>query len=191
MLASGRTRTPLVKTAVLTVSAPVTLALVRVREAFGAATTEAGLDGLGSVVAPLATLQRLLDLATSIPSGQGSTFVASFLVWMPRSLWPTKPDGFGTTLTAKLEPALLPLGHSMAAHSGGEWFYNFGYFGLVLMVLVLGVLIRLLDDGLLSLSTGAVNSRRRLLMVLFLVVAIASVPTLMWAGTFTFVSACS
>ena len=64
---------------------------------------------------------------------------------VPRAVWPSKPVGFGAALTAFLEPSETVHNLNLAALSSGEWYFDFGWPGLFLMVLVLGWLVRWLD----------------------------------------------
>lgn len=184
--ACGRADSRLVKVLTLAGIIPVTMALVRFREG---AQRELGyqgseVDGLGSAVSPLSTFGRLID--QNVSDANGEPFIASLLFWVPRSMWEGKPLGLGSALTAELEPQLLFVGHSMAAQGPGEWFFSFGWLGVIAMVPVLTLGLRLLDRLLSHTFGRPLESRRDLVLLLAVIFLVCEVPVLAWSGTFTY-----
>lgn len=142
-----------------------------------------------SMVSPLGDFGRVLSTPALDGVGDGSTFFATLVSFIPRAVWPEKPIGFGAELTARLEPEMVSVGHSMAALSAGEWYFNFGMFGLLAMTGVLGFLIRTLDLRLLSALSGeAASTRRQVIQLVSLVFLIGGLADLAWVGSFTFVT---
>lgn len=175
-----------VKFAALLGVGPLLAVFVRMREGMVTSSSQS-LDGLGSVVNPLRDL-GLVEQAVNggtLGPGYGSTFFATLVSWVPRSVWPEKPIGFGSVLTDYFHPELRPVGYSMAAHSSGEWIFNFGMLGLVLMALVIGFLVQRLDRELLTVGGGRLT-HGKFLTVAVVVVLAAEIPSLMWVGSFTF-----
>lgn len=117
--------------------------------------------------------------------GWGDTFWAAATIWVPRDFWPTKPLGFGTELTGLLRPESLSFGHSMVATAFGEWFWNFGWWGVPLMVVFVGWAIRWLDQRR-NMAFGPLASRPSLLLAVLVVVAISTVTGFVWGGLHSF-----
>lgn len=63
--------------------------------------------------------------------------IFTFFVFIPRSIWPDKPYGFGFEYTMQnLDAYLIDAGHSIAATLVGEHLYYLGYFGLITSLIV-------------------------------------------------------
>lgn len=165
---------------------PVTYFLVRFRED---AQRDMGyssqhVDGLGSAISPIKTLARLLD--EQVTGLNGESFLASAFFWIPRSMWEGKPLGLGSAITAELEPQLRAVGHSMAAQSVGEWYFNWGWWGVVAMMPTLALIFRLLDGFLARRLAAPLRTRRDLLWLMGALFLVAEVPVLAWSGSFTY-----
>jgi hypothetical protein len=182
----GRT----VKGAILLMSVPTLVILSQTRVAFTAQLNpdQGSITGFESATSPLITFARLLEMHAQTPLAWGSTFWASAVALVPHSIWPNKPPGFGAVLVPIFDPELVGTGHSEAALSHGEWLYNFGPIGLVLMVLVLGPIVRVIDRWLESTESGPVWDRPRLLSYVGAAIAAAGLVDLVWVGTFTWVA---
>lgn len=180
----GRT----VKAGVITAIWPALVFLIYAREQFGIATYGQALDGTGSITEPLLDFGRLITLFGRglLPLGDGSTLIVSALFFVPRALWPTKPLGFGALLTQILEPASTVPDLSLAAHLGGEWFYDFGYPGFVAMVLVIGWAIARLDRYAARRLSVPLTSRHAIVGLATAALLVAAIPDLEWVGTFTY-----
>lgn len=188
---TSRVRTRLTKALMVALILPILGLLIALRETQTAMATGEKLDGMGSIVNPFRDLELLYvyGQSGSLSFGYGSSFIESALFWVPRSLWPAKPPGFGTVLTEIFHPELLSVGHSMAALHLGEWYYNFGALGWALIIPGLGLLIRFIDLRLIA--TIRIGTLHRVSDVLRLVIwatLSAEIPSLVWVGTFTYLS---
>ena len=96
--------------------------------------------------------------------------------------------GFGAVLVPILDPRLVGTGHSEAALAHGEWLYNFGLIGLVLMIPVLSVIVRAIDAWLEAVNSRPILDHRRLLAFVGASIAAAGLVDLVWVGTFTWVA---
>ncbi|WP_173154622.1 hypothetical protein [Phytohabitans suffuscus] len=189
---SQRLRSQLVKPAVILGSAPVLLMFGAMRkdavrqDVPGAQVVSS--TGLESVSSPLQDFGILLDYyhAGLVEPGWGHTFWVAVVSLVPRGLWPTKPPGFGAELTQLLNPALVQSGHSDAALFMGEWLFNFGIAGLVLMVPLVGLAVRAVDSFLQWSAGRPLTSRHALFAYAAALIVAAGLPDLMWVGTFTF-----
>lgn len=142
---------------------------------------QASAAGLGSLVNPLATYGQLID--EHITSGHGSTFLAEAVVLVPRSLWAGKPVQFGQLLVERLHPEAI--GHtnlSIPALNEGEWYYNFSWFGLALMVLCIGWLIRQVDRRIARVNLTGTRHAGRVFELVLLATLIGSISDLAWGG---------
>lgn len=146
--------------------------------------------GLGSVYSPLDTWGELIGPLTPEQREQfgprwGATFVNTALLPVPRVLWEDKPKGFGAELTEVLEPELVSAEHSEAALVQGEWYANFGYAGLALMVPVIGVALAYLDRWHARLVGSRMRLPRSWWSVAVLACIVSSLGELYWVGSFT------
>jgi len=147
-------------------------------------------DGLASVYSPLETFGRMLgplepEVRDQLGPRWGGTFVNSFVMPVPRSMWPDKPDGFGFELTLVFEPKSAKIGHSMAALLQGEFYANFWFFGLPILVLVMGPFLTFLDRWHARLAWSRFERDRDFYSLAVLVCVVSSLGELCWVGTFT------
>lgn len=145
--------------------------------------------GIESVVWPQ---RRFFDVLQGITDGTlelgwGQTFANSLVAWVPRGIWEGKPVGFGYELTAIYRPELLPFGHSEAALLYGEFVYNFGVFGLLMLTGVCGVSILMLDRLLVAAQGSARESLTSLVAEAALIIVVACLLDLVWVGTWTYI----
>jgi hypothetical protein len=186
---SRRLRTRIVKGLTVLASAPVLLILADIRnDALRANHPDVEVTGTGleSMAGPLKAVGMLLDYydAGILTLAWGKTFWAALIWFIPRPLWPTKPIGFGAELVSILHPQLVNTGHSEAALFQGEWLYNFGLAGLVLMVPVVGLAIWAVDRSLTRVAARPLTNARALLWYATAIVVIAGLPDLVWVGSF-------
>lgn len=103
--------------------------------------------------------------------------IFTLFVYIPRSIWPTKPYGFGFEYTVKnLGSGLASAGHSIAATFIGEHLYYLGYWGVItslLMAYLIAALCRI---------TYHMASLRGFGVV----VVASSIPVLLWGGMTSF-----
>lgn len=142
--------------------------------------------GPDSDVGGLWTYSRLVELGDRLEFGWGETFASTLVAWIPREIWNEKPFGLGFDLTLLLEPQLAPYGHSLVATVFGEWYFNFGWWGIPAFVLMVGPAIRWLDrrqlDDIDNPSQRSFDVMKSVLMA----AAIGAIPHLVWSGTHTF-----
>lgn len=165
-------------------SIPAALAFLSyLRVQFGIRTTGHAMGGLDSVVFPLRDFGRVVYLHSvgAYDFGYGSTFWASLVFWVPRAIWEEKPDGFGRVLTAIFDPALLEVGQSYAALIQGEFYYDFGWAGVILLVPVVALTLRCFDTWWRSL--GGANTPRDVLLLTAIALLLVDMPNLIWGGT--------
>jgi hypothetical protein len=152
--------------------------------------TGSGLEGVMSPLARLSDLIRLDrsrgPLASEIGDANGETFLVALIPWLPRSWWPDKPYGFGRELAILLTP--YDDLHSEAALTHGEWYYNFGYLGFILMVPLHGVALSWLDRLMLSQTARGRRSSNIPVRSLVPVVLAAGLADYVWMGAFTYMS---
>ncbi|GAA4994825.1 hypothetical protein GCM10023317_23770 [Actinopolymorpha pittospori] len=175
------------KALVLAATAPALWVLVQAREALGRTMYgETGLDGLGSITAPLHLFARMLAEGDDLPRAYGSTFWAALVTQVPRELWASKPPGLGLVLAEHFAPQLASIGGTLAPLSAGEWFYNFGLLGVALMIPVLGLAIRLADTWLIRVVRRPLQTRTRLLSLTAAIITAGGIGDLLWGGTHTY-----
>ena len=190
MLASLHYRTLKVKIGLLLITAPAIAYLAAQRlshlqEVRGAAA--GGGEGLGSVVGPLVSSALIVDarLSGEIPASMGSTLWSALVVWVPRSVWPDKPVGFGAEMVSVTQPHLARArGFSDAALITGEAVWNFGLaFAFVLLAAVALALRGL--DGWLERNDGRPVGLESKVNAALIVSLSASMLNLVWGGFFT------
>jgi hypothetical protein len=159
-------------------------------------------DGLESMYSPLDTWTELATVsddelrrtgAADIGPRWGTTFLTTAALPVPRSVWEDKPKGFGAELTEILRPTLLrekriAEEHSMAGLVTGEFFVNFGLYGLVVLPFVIGWFLAKLDQAHLRLSRTGLRNVDDWWKATILVCLVTSLGDLFWVGTFTFLA---
>lgn len=147
-------------------------------------------DGLASVYAPLETWARMIgplapEQRDLLMPRWGETFINTAVLPIPRSMWDSKPIGFGAELTEVFEPKLVKSSHSMAGLTHGEWYANFGYPGLALMVLVIGWFLVWLDRWHSRLAWSNFESDSDWWSLAILICVVSGLGELYWVGSFT------
>ena len=83
-----------------------------------------------------------------------------------------------------LTPSMIGIdGFSTVALAQGEWLYNFGFFGLVFMLPVVGFGIRALDAWLTTASLRRVQTNRQLLSLCAAICLAGGMADLAWGGS--------
>lgn len=147
---------------------------------------EAENDGLESVISPLEMFAQLT--ADEPEYAFGHTFFATSVIYVPRALWEDKPVGFGRELARKyatpLAFELTPI--SYAALSQGEWYWNFGWAGLLSMMPALAWFVWWIDRRLAAaLANNSGSIQDGLVALLYTLLAVGLVD-LFWTGTFAY-----
>jgi hypothetical protein len=181
-----------VKAAILLALAPTLLLMAASRESLVQDLNPYGLNenaGTGSIAAPVSTGSRVIELIDSgvVAAANGSTYVASAVAAVPRSLWPDKPIGWGKEITLYTRPELATTIHSEAATGFVEPYWNFRVLGIFMIVPLIGLGVRAIDALLRrphrlrpTLGTVLVGTCGLLLA--------SSLPDFIWGGSFTFVT---
>jgi hypothetical protein len=189
VIAQQRTSTRLLKPMAVAAVIPALLvfaAVGRARTSDDPRTAHSSGSGLGSLVNPIATYGSLID--QHITDGGGSTLTAEAVILVPRAVWPNKPVQLGRTLAVRLAPEIAAVSSlSMAAMPQGEWYYNFGWLGVVIMMLALGLIIRWLDRWLASCSGRDLAERHAIYLFIAVAVLVGSISDLAWGGTATWI----
>lgn len=142
-------------------------------------------EGIGSVVGPLVSYSRIIDssLSGGIRPVWGETYLNALTLWIPRSLWPSKPIGFGAEMVAVTQPHLAGRpGFSDAALFGGELVWNFGVLGAFLIIPVIVLLIHRLDK-LVPTIVNRSGQPGSVLKRIGVVVLISSLIHFVWGGS--------
>ena len=93
------------------------------------------IDSLSKLIAPhghIQTLSRVLDTAENAPPLYGTSLWESILFFIPRFIWESKSDLYGTLIIQNW--AGLPTYFQMAPTNVGELIAHFGYVGLLGMI---------------------------------------------------------
>ena len=147
--------------------------------------------GLESVYDPIDKFGYILS-EPNYPGGgtigprYGATFVNSLFMPIPRSMWETKPKGFGAELTELITPQLVRINQSWAALFYSEWYANFGYVGLAIAPVAVGWFIARLDRTHARLARSRLATPKDWWDTVVLVCLVTSLGDLFWAGTFTY-----
>lgn len=150
-------------------------------------------DGLASVYSPLETFGIIIEPKSATDQAllgprHGATFVNALVLPVPRSMWDDKPDGFGRELVGALQIEGMSEEHSEAGLIQGEWYANFSYWGLALMVPVIGWFMAALDRVHCRLVASKLRSPSDWWIAVALLCAVSSLADLYWVGTFTWFS---
>lgn len=179
------------KLSVILATAPAVLFLMQFRLK-AVAELHPGVDtnesGLESMLSPLPSFAKLLQVASSgvMEEGLGRTFLVALVVLIPRSVWPSKPAGFGTELAYYISPDAYNTGHSDAALIAGEFFFNFGYLGIVLMIPAVGLLVVWFDRMLYRAASQPIDNIYGGLKYASLLVSCCGLIDLVWVGLFSY-----
>ena len=112
----------------------------------------------------------------SRPYLMGSGYVPAFLFWIPRSIWPDKPDASGWVITQMYYNESRPE-NNLAPIFIGEAYCNFGVLGVVVVLFITGKFVRLLNTYLVT------NSHNQVLWLAWLLASPDFASE--WRGDFT------
>lgn len=181
---SIRQRTRLLKVSAVVLT-PIAAALLTNLRAERLGGGEADID---SDVGGIWTFARLIAMGQDLDFAEGHSFYATSVIWFPRDWWEVKPFGLETEIVRFLEPQLAGYYHSMVATVFGEWYYNFGWWGVAFMALPVGLAIRWLDRRRERVVESPLDTRTSILWAVLLIAAVATTTDLVWSSTFTFAS---
>ncbi|WBB94165.1 hypothetical protein [Verrucosispora sp. WMMC514] len=176
------------KTIIVGGAAPALLFLAALRAGGPGSTIDA--DGFGSAVSPFSSFAHLwqLDIWGYLPHAAGSTFWAAAVALVPRAMWPDKPVGFGSEIVPYLSPELAGTEHSAAALWHGEWLFNFGGWGLLVMIPVIGLAVRGIDRLLIRAAARPLTTPASLAGFVAAILAMVGLFDLLWVGSFTYMT---
>lgn len=148
--------------------------------------------GLSSMLAPYFTLIEVL-LRVGMPGSLrefefrwGKSLISGLLFWVPRWIWPSKPLALGHQYTLWFRPDQAPWGHTMVASYLGEFYVDFGFLGLLMVPLILGIVLRTLDTAIYQLAAGPRGSHiKYCLRLVSTSIVVAGIADYVWGGTAT------
>lgn len=85
-----------------------------------------------------------LRIPSDHPYLMGSGFVPAFTFLIPRAIWPEKPVSTGFLLTTLWYGTEKPE-NNLAQTIVAEWYANFGYFGVPVGMMIIGIMVRTLN----------------------------------------------
>lgn len=191
--AAYRFRYKLVKVVLLFATAPVLIYLAHRRVEFTAqlnVNQTGNVSGFESVISPLSRFGDLLygSHNGTVDPHYLSSFFATLVAFVPRTLWPEKPPGFGAVLADYFYPGSSSHGYSAVALSQGEWVWAFGIAGPIIMLPVLGISVRMADRIANQCRSQQDMTISGLVKLAMLTVIISGMPDLLWGGTFNFIT---
>lgn len=111
----------------------------------------ANLSTLGAIAGELSVSQCvhyiMEDIHTDGISGGASLVGPVITMPIPRAIFPDKPELTSARIMMKYLPYDAENGFYLAPTIFGDWLYNFGYPGLLIISLLLGLMIRRIDKG--------------------------------------------
>ena len=147
--------------------------------------------GLGSLYSPVRDFVAIVKAdeygrIQHFSRRYGGTFVDALLAPVPRVLWPDKPEGLGRVLVHHLAPEVRHPGHSLAGTAWAEWFINFGWWGIVVMVPCTALALIVVDAMLARRTRGTPRTFEELIWAVAVAVLAAGMTDYFWVGTFTY-----
>lgn len=146
-------------------------------------------EGIASVTGPFVSCAQIAAAYWNglISPTFGSTLWASTVFWVPRSMWPGKPVGFGAEIVYITQPGNLDVpDFSDAATIVGELIWNLGMVFIVVGMILLALVIRWLDQRLAAISVPRACEAVSPVRILALAVVLGGIVNLVWGGVFTF-----
>jgi oligosaccharide repeat unit polymerase len=148
-------------------------------------------SGLESVLLLLSDFNKLLDDTYRIPASTvlpawGWTYWTSAIWFVPRSLWPEKPIGFGSELAFLLLPQYAVWGHTMVVTCFGELFYNFGWPGVIFGSAFIGWVLSRIDHMGLNVWQRRQGTPARAFSAITYALLVSGMVDFVWGGSGTF-----
>jgi len=145
---------------------------------------------LGSLYSPFETFSQIIRdwsfwTETRLADwGWGSSYLNILGNYVPRTLWPSKPEGLGRIYTYLIRPDLAHTGHTLSGSYLGELWANFWWFGLVIGPMVIAPLLGWLS----KLQRRIFGSDPELAFVWLLLYAlsVAGIADFVWADSNTY-----
>src|SRR5690625_1266980 len=149
----------------------------------------AGRTGLESMVAPLNVFALMLEALHEhgFTPSYGYNLLSVPALFIPESIWPNQPRALGYEVVRFDAPELYGDGiFSTVVSSTGEAIYNFGWWGLALIIVVAAIVLRLLDGFLLSRLSAQRLSVMGLLGLVFAAMLAGAIADYTWSGVHTY-----
>ena len=150
-----------------------------------------GRTGLESMIAPLKVFSLLIQALQErqFEPSYGYNLLSVPALIIPEAVWPAQPPALGYELVQFSAPERYADGvYSTVATSTGEGFFNFGWFGLLFVVILATIFLRTLDFYLSRYShTGNITLFVALGLILIAMLA-GAVADYTWSGVHTYVA---
>lgn len=152
-----------------------------------------GRTGLESMMSPIRVFAQILDgmsgHAATVDPTWGHTFLSVPFILVPEQLHPAwVPDALGYELVGLVAPAREGSGYSVVATVYGEWYWNFGWLGLILAIPVLAWLVGAVDARFRRSLVALAERPMALVRVVFWAMLAGGIADLAWSGTHTWVA---
>lgn len=148
----------------------------------------AGRTGLESMTGNVVTFAQLLEKQAGgeAPLAWGLNFLSAPVLVIPQRLLPfEKPEALGYELVKLLDPEKYGTGYSLASTLFGEWVFNFGVWGLVLVVPVMAWVLAFVDRRFRRSVDGLADHENSFMPVLVWILVAGSIGDLTWQGLHT------
>lgn len=152
-----------------------------------------GRTGLESMLEPVIVFGKLIQahFEYGFPLSYGYNLLSYPFAFIPESWFPDAPQALGYELVLIWAPEKYGSGYSVVATNSGEAYYNFGWFGLVLIIPALVILLRLLDHQMVKRMSATTVGVGALLWIVFWAMLAGGISDLTWSGQHTFLTRAS
>lgn len=146
---------------------------------------------LGSLISPFLSLSKILDeYADMADFGAvkwlyGESYINNLLGYIPRALWPDKPDGLGLEYVKWFMPERIGSGHTVSVSYVGELYVNFGWLGLLVGPYMIGRAL-VWPDRLVQSSLTGMDPNRMAISIVVATIFSALLADYVWADSNTF-----
>lgn len=149
-----------------------------------------GRNGLESMLEPIIVFGRLIQshIEGSFQLSFGQNLLSFPFAFVPESWFRDAPQALGYELVNIWAPEKYGTGYSVVATTSGEAYFNFGWFGLVLIVPVMVFLLRLLDNGMVKRMSAENVNLAALLWIVFWAMLAGGISDFTWSGQHTFLT---
>lgn len=149
----------------------------------------AGRTGLESMIAPLNVFSLLVEALheQGFTPSYGYNLLSVPALVIPESIWPSQPHALGYEVVLFDSPELYGDGiFSTVVSSTGEGVYNFGWWGLPIVIVVAACALRLLDRLLLTRLNANPNTILGILGIVFVAMLAGAIADYTWSGFHTY-----
>ncbi|GEL07241.1 hypothetical protein [Salisediminibacterium halotolerans] len=146
--------------------------------------------GMGSMISPHYRFGELIQMYNEgvLDLFWGKTIWAAIVTPVPREFWADKPWNFNREITFIFRPEYIEDGHSEASVIYAEWFFNFGYPGIVLAILSMGLFLKVIDSMYLKAAVNFNWKRIDFVKHVTLLILMVGLIDLYWGGFSTFMA---